>query len=159
MQPASIYLRSYDYYNEILRYDPPTGTHAIITRADFEALGVKPHFGWFVREEAVVVGIYGSPEGPVFFFNSRRIPARLGRTTAQVEEVGPSRLRFTLFNDGAALEDSRIAIEYQERLGLGANPYDNEPEDIDLFAWIARGLSSSAFYQLCTREWGRSEVV
>lgn len=52
--------------------------------------------------------------------------------------------------DGKEVE--RFRLLYQERLGIGANPFDNEEEDIDLLAMIAKNLAYPAFYQAYTKD-------
>ena len=144
-----IYLASYDLYQEILEYQYPEGKFAILRRPDVTA---PLSFGTFTREEDRVAGIFASPQGPVLFFDSRHLVGRLGVTTAHVEPSGKSRFHFTLTHEGRVEYD----LDYQERLGIGTNPYDNEQEDVDLFAMLAAGLRKEQFFRAYVKDWAEN---
>ena len=149
---AKIYLASYDLYLEVLEYDPDSGAAAIIARADFERLGVPFAFGRFTREGSEVMGVFASPEGPVFFLGRHRVVGRFGEIRASVtptaDATGDERhFRFTLYR-GAELE---FVFDYRERHGIGTNPYDIEPEDVDWAASIAAGVRREEYFKNYTR--------
>ncbi len=153
MAPRTIYLRSYDIYNEFLEYNLPDGRFAVITRSHFETLAAPRAFGAFTREGSRVAGVFASPAGPVVFLDSQQITARFGCTTATIDPaVGDATQQFTLTHDGP---EGRInlTLSYRERPGLGANPYDTEPEDVDLLAMIASGLRREQFFRAYTRDY------
>jgi hypothetical protein len=146
----TVYLGSYDLYVEILEYRLPEGKYTVISRDAFVLLGVPLAFGWFAREDQHVAGVFASPDGPVFFMDDRYLVGRYGGTSAAVETAaGRSRMRFTLHHEGRL----EFVVDYQERLGIGANPYDNEPEDVDLFALMATGTKNERFFRAYTRDW------
>jgi len=150
MSARTIYLRSYDLFNEILEYRLPDGEFAILNRRDFTAPGAALTIGAFTREGQHVAGVFASPAGPVLFLNSRHLVGRLGATSATVEPT-PERLilQFTLTHE----ERIEFMIRYTERFGIGTNPYDNEPEDVDLFSMIAAGLRKEQFFRYYVKEW------
>jgi len=47
-------------------------------------------------------------------------------------------------------------LDYQERLGIGTNPYDNEQEDVDLFAMLAAGLRKEQFFRAYVKDWAEN---
>ncbi len=142
-----IYLRSFDRYADILRYEPATGSFQKLTRSAWEALGVPLGCGAFISDGERVAGVYGSSEGPVIFVNGHRVTARFGTHAARLDAVDGLKLWwFVLLENGEPV----LRFEYEERFGLGVNPYDNEPEDIDLMAMIAAGLRSPQFYRTYT---------
>ena len=154
MAARTLYLRSYDLYKEFLEYQVPDGCFAVITRSYFESLGASRAFGAFAREDSRVAGIFASPGGPVFFLDARQIPARYGYTSAAIHPtLVPSMQQFTLTHEYPGEAQITLTLPYRERLGLGANPYDTEPEDIDLFAMIASGLRREHFFRAYTRDW------
>ena len=143
----TIYLNSYDLYREILEYDTETGKSRIIDR---ESCEVPLMQGTFTRQEAEVMGLFASPEGPVFILGKRRILGRFGEIQAFVVPAGDRGwLRFVLQSN----DSIEFVFDYTERLGIGTNPYDNEPEDVDLAAWIAAQVRREAFFKLFTRAW------
>jgi len=144
--PRIIYLTSYDLYQEILQYHYPEGRFAILRRQDVTA---PLSFGTFTREENHVAGIFASLQGPVLFFDSRHLVGRLGATTASVEPSGKARFHFTLTHEDRVEFD----LDYQERVGIGTNPYDNEQEDVDLFAMMAAGLRKEQFFRAYVKDW------
>jgi len=135
-----VYLKSYDVYNEFLRYEWPRGDFVVLSRADFEHLNIPADFGAFTREGEHVAGVFATAEGPVIFVDSRHVTARFGHTKALIEQ-GEFRLTHNW---------TTLSLRYEPRLGLGANPYDTEQEDIDLFALITAGLGREQFFRAYT---------
>jgi hypothetical protein len=148
----TLYLKSYDLYAEILEYHLLDGKFAILEREKFLALGVPMAFGAFCREGRQVAGLFASPEGPVFFLDSQHVVGRFGDTSATVKDVSGKK-HFTLSHKRATGETVEFDLLYEPRLGLGANPYDNEEEDIDLLAMIATNIGHEAFFRAYTKEW------
>ena len=66
--------------------------------------------------------------------------------------------RFALIQKDADSERGELSLLYEERVGIGANPYDTEPEDIDLFAMIGAGLRSQQFFRNNIMDWTKSEI-
>jgi hypothetical protein len=154
MQSRTIYLKSYDRFDEFLRYELPQGRLAIIGKDEIVATGATPALGAFTRAGNSVAGVFASPEGPIVFLDSLHIVARFGRTSAQIERMGSSAtLRFTLVHPQPGEAPERVTVLYAERPGLYTNPYDTEAEDVDLFALIASGLRAEKFFHAYTREW------
>jgi hypothetical protein len=150
----TIYLKSCDLYDEILEYQIPEGTFAIVPREQFAARGIPLTFGNFCREGQQVAGIFATPEGPVIFLDAQQVLGRFGECFATVKDVpGQTKKYFTfvLKADGKQME--RFGLMYERRLGIGANPYDNEEEDIDLLAMIATNLQHEGFYRAYSKEW------
>jgi hypothetical protein len=135
-----VYLKSFDVYNEFLRYEWPRGDFAVQSRADFEQLNIPADFGAFTREGQRIAGLFATEEGPVILVDSQHVTARFGHTKAVIEQG-----EFRLTHNGVTL-----SLRYQLRMGLGANPYDMEPEDIDLFALIIASLSGEQFFRAYT---------
>lgn len=151
----TIHLKSYDLYAEILEYTLPEGKFTILQRDKVEARGIPLNFGAFCREGEQVAGIFASPGGPVLFLDSQHIVGRYGQTSAIVQDLpGQSQKRFTLIHkDAATGHTTELSLVYEKRIGLGANPYDNEEEDIDLLAMIAANLGHEAFFRAYTKDW------
>lgn len=61
--------------------------------------------------------------------------------------------QLTLIHDSALEGKTTLAMLYRERTGLGANAYDNEAEDVDLFARIALGLRREQFFRAYRKNW------
>jgi hypothetical protein len=144
-----IYLTSYDLYVEVLAYRLPEGTFTILTRDDFIRLGIQRSFGTFSREGEHVAGVFASPTGPVLFLDSRHLVGRLGCTHAKVEPAAGSMLQFTLTHE----EKIEFSLVYRDRPGIGVNPYDTEPEDVDMFAMLASGLRKEQFFRNYVKDW------
>lgn len=144
------YLRSYDKNERVLKYDAASGAHRVMSRAEAEHAGLKKGFGAFVEEDGSVYGIFASPDGPVLFRNEQRVPVRLGATTARVVIDSDSRIHcFSVTDNGVHV----FGTHYREREGLGANPYDQSPEDVDLFVMVTEGLKKPQFHANYTRPW------
>ena len=125
---------SYDRYNLVLQYNDADGSHQIITRKDSEILGLKENIGAFTQESGHVFGIYASPKGPVLFCDSDRVVFNPKEMKASVDLDPNTKIhRYSLTKTGKLL----FGTVYKERHGIGANPYDQEPEDVDLFQMIA----------------------
>lgn len=154
----AVYLKSYDRYNEILKYRLPSGRFFILMEDKFKALGLPLTFGAFCSEGPQVAGIFASPDGPIFFLDERHVVCRFGDTTANITiEPGQSKRKFTFIHKPEEGEAVELSLVYQQRLGLGANPYDNEEEDIDLLALIVRNIGHEAFFRSYTKEWAAAE--
>jgi hypothetical protein len=171
--PHTIYLTSYDRYSEVLEYNLPSGTFTVHKRDEWERRGLTLTFGAFCSErvrlaeavppkqpEAVkehVLGVFASPEGPVLFMDARHIIGRFGHTTARVDDIVPAQKKnmkiFSLTHRAVDGKTTDFILIYEQRIGLGANPYDNEEEDIDLLALIAASIGHEAFFRLYTKEW------
>lgn len=156
METRTVYLKSYDLYAEILEYSLPEGKFAVLPREQFELRGIALAFGDFSREGDQVAGVFASPEGPVFFLNEKHLVGRFGRTTASVDDLAVAfkrRRMYRLTHREESGEETDLVLVYDTRLGIGANPYDNEEEDIDLFALIASGIRGEQFFRNYTRAW------
>lgn len=150
----TLYLQSYDLYADVLEYKLQEGDFAILSRDKVETLGIALSFGAFCREGPRVAGIFATPQGPVLFLDAQWVVGRFGQTSATVKEVpGQTRKHFTLTHRQPDATKVEFSLIYETRLGLGANPYDNEEEDIDLLAMITSGLGHEAFYRAYTRDW------
>lgn len=148
--PHKVFLVSYDDTGEVLEYQPDTGAFAILSRRELERRGLRATFGGYMREGKHVLGIFASPGGPVLFHDDARVLGRHGQVTATLPAHEPGHNRvFTLFEHDAPV----FAFEYENRLGVGANPYDNDPEDIDVAASIATNIPHKAFFKLYTKDW------
>lgn len=91
MTSRIVYLKSYDLFNEFLRYELPQGRFPVITRRDFEALATPYAFGAFTREGNRVAGVFASPRGPVVFVDSQQVTASFGHTSAVISRLDRSR--------------------------------------------------------------------
>ncbi|SRR5258708_1144870 len=155
MVTRTVYLKSYDRYDEILEYRLPEGQFAILAQDKFSLRGIPLTFGAFCREGEQVAGVFASPDGPVFFLDGQHVVGRFGQTSATVDDVtvqGLPRRRFSFTHQEPASGKIKFRLYYKERLGIGTNPYDNEEEDIDLLAMIASGVRHETFFRLYTRE-------
>jgi hypothetical protein len=171
--PHTVHLTSYDRYEDILEYTVPSGTYQILKRDEWERQGIKATFGGFCREitelavmptperprvfEEYVAGVFASPEGPVFFKDERHVVGRFGQTTASVEDiVAMTNKRMKLYTLNHVEADGRkvmFSLLYEPRIGIGANPYDNEEEDIDILAMIATNIKHEAFFKAYKKDW------
>jgi hypothetical protein len=61
--------------------------------------------------------------------------------------------QFTLTHDGAGPDKVELSLLYKNKEGTGANPYDTEPEDVDLLAMLAAGLQKEQFFTNYTQDW------
>jgi hypothetical protein len=103
--------------------------------------------GAFMREGGQFAGIFASPDGPVFFMNEERLPLRYGCSSARiVTQPDTPMMHFTLTATDEYGHAYTFSMHYRERYGIGTNPYDNDPEDIDLLALIAKNLSRETFF-------------
>ena len=62
------------------------------------------------------------------------------KTQARIDELPERRRRFSLTRSGS----HELELIYEERHGVGANPYDVEESDVDLFVAIRDGLAARA---------------
>ena len=146
---ATVYLHSYDRYDEYLAYEPATGAFQLLSRRTVEQLGARETLGAFTREGDRVGGVFATPQGPCFFLDAARVVHGAGAITATTAELPAGQRRFTLSVDATPVLD----IVYAERHGIGTNPYDNTIEDVDLFAMMARGTTSAQFIAGYTKDW------
>ena len=145
-----IYLRSYDTFQEMLEYDVDDGARRLVSREEVERAGLPRTFGMFSQAGDRVFGVYATPEGPVFFGDDIRIPGRFGMTRGSVElDPATGIHRFALFNDSQLV----LSTHYPERAGLGTNPYDTAPEDVDMFVAVAKGTENRQFFENYRRDW------
>lgn len=145
-----IYLRSYDIHAEMLEYDVEDGSFRLLARTDVEQRGLPRTMGMYTKEEEHVFGVYATPDGPVFFRDSERIAGSFGRTQALVELDSQTNIhRFALFMDG----QPAISTHYRDRGGIGANPYDTEREDVDMFAALAKATERPQFFENYRKVW------
>jgi hypothetical protein len=103
--------------------------------------------GAFMREGGQFAGVFASPDGPVFFLNEEHLPLRYGYASAiTVKQQDAPMMHFTLTAMDESGHAHRFSMVYRERHGIGTNPYDNDLEDVDLLALIARNLRQEFFF-------------
>lgn len=142
------YIRNYDRHDQVLVIDPAKGKQKMVSRDEAQTQGIGKGFGAFVAEGGHVLGIHASPDGPVLFCDEHSVVARFGVTSAKVtRDATTGILSYVVIEDGAVC----FGTQYQERDGVGTNPYDTEPEDVDLFRMIASGLKKQQFFANYTR--------
>ena len=142
-------LESYDKYESMLRYDASSGDHQLLTRKEAATSGLQENVGAFVEEEGHVFGIYASPQGPVLFHDSDRVAFNPNTMQVKVDiDTSTNIHRYSVIENGNFL----FGTHYKDRPGIGVNPYDQEPEDVDLFQMIAALLRRPS-YKNYTREW------
>lgn len=151
---STLYLKSFDRYDDILEYHLPDGRFAVIGRQDFSAFGIAPTLGTFSRELEHVAGVFASPDGPVFFLDAQRVLCRFRSTTARVVQLASvvPMWEFILTHVDPAGGKTQFTVFYKERIGIGANPYDTEQVDVDMFAMLAQGLLREEFFKNYTKE-------
>jgi hypothetical protein len=148
--PPLLYLRSYDTVKEVLEYAVKTREWRVLTREEATALGVALRRGAFAREGNQVAGYFTTPEGPAFFHNKKRFLGAFGKVSSRIELIAKTtRKRYTLSIAGSTVID----LVYEQRHGVGTNPYDTEEEDVDLFALIAARVSDKTFFNNTTQRW------
>ena len=146
----TVLLTSYDRYVEVIEYHLPSGKFTVRERAADDVYTQ----GSFMREGVHVAGIFATPKGPVFFFDNQHVLLGFGSVTARVTKEPEKPVRhFALTARDASGAEHSFALRYEERIGIGANPYDNEIEDIDLLAMITRGLGNKAFFENYRKPW------
>lgn len=136
---AAIFLRNHDRHADVLRYDPATGAHAELPRAEL-AEGVTLARGFYVNVADEVVGVYASPEGPTAFKGATRYgltPAHEGT----VESEGAQQ-RFTLWHAGEPL----FSVHYPKPGGQVVDAWSDEEEMEDFFLWLASSLLTDNFH-------------
>lgn len=138
----TIYLPSYDRSIELLEYHLPKGQR--ILREGSAGLPITQ--GAFTREDPHITGIFATPQGPVFFFDSQHVLLRFGKTSASVTKE-PDRpvMHFALTVESDRGETHAFALRYAERRGHQGNG--------DLLATIASGLRSPRFFESYTKAW------
>lgn len=87
MMRRTVYLESYDQYDEILAYEVPESRFRILKRSEFEWLEEVAGFGRFTREEERVAGVFASSEGPIFFLDNEHVTGEYAVTKARVEPL------------------------------------------------------------------------
>jgi hypothetical protein len=133
-----IYLKSYVQPSEFLQFD--LSTHRFNLVGGLPA-NVTPDFGAFVATEGQVFGLFRSANGPVLFWNDGHLVAAHKTTYATISSNQDGTRLFTLFDYGRALF---TALSGQPV--LFTNPYDAEPEDVDLFDLVVQGLAREQFF-------------
>lgn len=142
-------LESYDKYESILRYDASSGEHQLITRKEAAASALQENVGAFVEEAGHVLGIYASPQGPVLFHDSDRVLFNASTIQVKVDLDASTNInRYSVTENGKFI----FGTYYKDRSGIGVNPYDQEPEDVDLFQMITTLLRKPP-YSNYIREW------
>ena len=154
--PERIYLRSYDSVNEVLEYACATRAWRILSRDEFSALGRPEAFGAFARgvpaksgAGELMGGVFATPDGPAIVAGSKRALVQPVKTQARIDELPEGRRRFSLTRGGS----HELELIYEERHGVGANPYDVEESDVDLFVAIRDGLKREGWIAAYTRQW------
>lgn len=154
--PPLLYLPSYDTVNELLEYACVPRTARFLTRTEFGALGAKETLGAFARgvpaksgAGALFGAVFATPAGPALIAGNQRALAQHPKTEAHIAPLPDKRRRFSLSRCGSQL----LELIYEERHGLGTNPYDQEEADVDLFVAIRQGLQNPRWYEGYTRAW------
>lgn len=141
-----LYLQNYDDYAEMIAYDYPGGAYTFLKTEELRASGERECFGWFIREGESVLGICASPDGPLLFVDDWCFLAEEGRTEAWVQDQV-----FHLRHDAREAH-----VPYAKRFGIGADPYDNEEEDVDLCALIASLFRGRLVFKAYRRDYYRA---
>jgi len=138
-----LYLKNYDRYAEMIVYDYPGGGYTFLKTDELRAFGGRACFGWFIREGDRVLGICASPDGPLIFVDDWCFLAEEGRTAVWVQDQ--------VFHVRHA--EREALVPYTKRFGIGANPYDNEEEDVDLCALIGSLFRGRRVFKAYRRDW------
>lgn len=149
--PPLLYIQGYDAVHEVLEYATKTRAFRVCAKEDESVQGAPLVDGYFAREGAQVAGYFATPEGPAFFQDKKRFLGAFGAVQGRIERIGnTTRHRFTLTHRSASFD-----LVYEERHGVGTNPYDTEREDVDLFAFIVGKLGDEAFFRRLAKPWPR----
>jgi hypothetical protein len=136
------YLASYDHHNKYLSLDLDSGQSKVETLSQPPSKTTKLR-GLFVTELEVLVGKYASGKGPVVFFNDQFYLCEFGKASAESRARSTNQRHFVFRLNGKEI----FSLDYNPRGGVGANPYDQELSDIDLFALIEKNLATPRFFE------------
>jgi hypothetical protein len=140
-----IWLQNYDKGRLVLEYDSATGKALEIAK---DLAGATSR-GYYVNSGHDVVGVYASPDGPIFFVNRDRYPMK--EPTFSVEHRhGIQEHRFTARCGGAPVLDAL----YPPRTDWGYDNWTADEEAADWFLWLAGSVKQAQFYRYYTAPLG-----
>ncbi|MET3120345.1 hypothetical protein AAKU64_004597 [Undibacterium sp. GrIS 1.8] len=143
-----VYLKNFDQHNLVLEYDNYDGSYKIISREFAKQKELNFTFGIFVVVSSNVVGVFASPDGPIFFKNETRVLGSLESTEVKVS-TEPNIHYFSLWSNSQKIFD----ITYQDIDGIDSNPYDTKQEDVDMFSMLASATKKKQFFINYTKNW------
>ncbi len=154
--PELLYVPSYDSVHEVLEYAVGTKAWRVLSRNVFASFGRPEAYGAFARcvpaksgAGELLCGVFATPEGPAFVAGSKRALAYQGKTEARIDSLPERRRRFSLLTGGR----HQLEVIYEERHGVGTNPYDVAESDVDLFVAVQLGLKQEKWFAAFTRPW------
>lgn len=140
-----IWLKNYDNARLVLEYDPATGKAMEVAK---DLAGATSR-GFYINSGHDVVGVYASPDGPIFFVNRDRYP--MTDTAFGVEHhPGAKEHRFTARRGGAPVFD----VAYPPRTDWGHDNWSADEESADWFLWLAGSAKQAQFYRYYTAPLG-----
>lgn len=146
-------ITNFDVYARMLLYDPDTGAYKEIASDELPA-AIKRVLGFYVNVDAVVVGVYCSPTGPVCFHHQHRYPLVLGAWDATVTsddeyDITQGQNTFTLFHDG----HRAFTIAYHTTSMRYYDAWSACDADVDFFLWLKGKVDNERFHTVYTQEW------
>lgn len=137
----SIFIRNFDVYAYILKYDVQTGQSQELSREAMPS-DVPLARAFYVRNDANVIGVYASLEGPICFYNTQRF--RLADADCQVElNVGETENEFRLWWH----RDAMVTVRYSPTPYRSYDAWSATDADVDFFLWLAQSTRDDHFYK------------
>lgn len=138
---SRIYLRHHDAADRVLMYDTLSGRNLTLP-SDRVPQGRQMDRGFFVDVVGEVYGVYASPRGPVFFHGRQQIPLYNRDVNMLRRPARDGLQKFILQAPGQA----PIEVRYRPHTPTHADPWDDDPEFSDFFAWLERSVDQDRFY-------------
>lgn len=134
-----IFIRNHDLHKYVCEYSQDAGTCRELLREEMEAQNERVTRGFYVRNGDLLIGVFASKEGPVFFCNERTFMLREPDWNMEVtQEQDDKRFRFHLAGEEV------LSVVYKEPFGVGTH-FGADDEFVDFYTWIAKRKQSDRF--------------
>lgn len=134
-----IFIRNHDLHKYVCEYSQETGMCRELLREEMEAQNEQVTRGFYVRNEDLLIGVFASKEGPIFFCNESTFMLREPDWNMEViQEQDDKLFRFHWAGEEV------LSVVYKEPFGVGTH-FGADDEFVDFYTWIAKRKQSDRF--------------
>jgi hypothetical protein len=150
MKKEFIFLKNYNNSVDALKFFLGTNDSVIVPASEVESAKFSTGFFEIEKRGGVtdITALVATPEGPLLILNAIQHFPKLGKTKIEVRDDEKSH-HFLVFDD----EKFLFGIFYEEKAGVGSNPYDENREDVDFYYWLSKNMENPKLYDFYRRNW------
>jgi hypothetical protein len=143
------FLRRYSNSVDLLQISTNANDMKIVSAEGVEKNRIAEGFFESEGREKItsITALMATPNGPLLILNFARYYPKLEKTKIEVDDCGKLS-QFLVFDGGEIL----FQLFYEEKVGIGSNPYDQNRDDVDFYCWLSKNAKNPKFYDYYCKE-------